>query len=275
MIYRPGQAMVLVSQANQVAMGEEAVDYCNEADTLFAAMATQPNATRKEVINTCIESLISAGVWSKIDSLWVLAAHDAQAGLLDWKRLCDATNVGSTPFATDRGFQRNTGTKYIDTNFNFTSTGSHYTQNDASFGVYSRTDSQSASYDFGGYDYVNHQQRIRTTADAWQFHVNCTTSTGKSGITSSLGFFCAQRNSATAMQLYLNGSNVHSITPYASAAPESYTAYIGTRNLNTGPSTYTNRQYAAAYMGAALSDAEHAAFYSALQTYMTAIGANV
>src|SRR5882672_7716492 len=58
--------------------------YSPQATALFAAMIVQPSPTRKTQIDNLILALIAAGVWAKLDRLWVFAAHTEQAGQLNW-----------------------------------------------------------------------------------------------------------------------------------------------------------------------------------------------
>lgn len=51
------------------------VSYAPEAQAYFAAMTVQPSAARKDIINTCINALIAAGVWAKLDWLSLMAAN--------------------------------------------------------------------------------------------------------------------------------------------------------------------------------------------------------
>lgn len=78
--------------------------YDADASALFARMTSAPDETRKGHIDTLILALKAAGVWSKMDVLYILAAHDAQAARLDWKGTYDATANGTPTFTTDRGY---------------------------------------------------------------------------------------------------------------------------------------------------------------------------
>ena len=60
------------------------VSYEAEATALFARFSTDPGTTRKDAINTCIASLKTAGVWSKLDCLYVFAAHNETDAKLNW-----------------------------------------------------------------------------------------------------------------------------------------------------------------------------------------------
>lgn len=55
-----------------------------ETDALIAQMTVAPDATREGLINDLIAGLKADGVWSKLDVFYMPAAHDEQAGLLNW-----------------------------------------------------------------------------------------------------------------------------------------------------------------------------------------------
>jgi hypothetical protein len=55
-----------------------------EATALIARMTIAPNARRKRAIDTLIGALKTAGVWTKLDTFYVMAAHDAASARLNW-----------------------------------------------------------------------------------------------------------------------------------------------------------------------------------------------
>ena len=118
-----------------------AAGFSDEATALFAAMSVQPDAARKALINSFIVALKTAGIWSELDLLYVMAAHDAQAAQLNWK--APAANTlspqNSPTFTTDRGYQGNGTTSYLTAGTNFSAL-TNYQQNDAVLGVWSLTD---------------------------------------------------------------------------------------------------------------------------------------
>ncbi|MFG1397189.1 hypothetical protein [Roseixanthobacter pseudopolyaromaticivorans] len=54
-----------------------------ETTSLLARMSVQPAAGRRTQIDTLVKSLLAAGIWTKLDALYLLAAHDAQAARLN------------------------------------------------------------------------------------------------------------------------------------------------------------------------------------------------
>lgn len=90
--------------------------YLAQAKALFARMTVPPSNARKSLINQTISALLSAGVWQKLDALYVMAAHDAQAARLNW--IADQYNltaVNSPTFTTDSGYTGNGTNAYLST----------------------------------------------------------------------------------------------------------------------------------------------------------------
>lgn len=106
-----------------------------ETTALISAMTTTPDGTRQTLINTLIASLKTyqtgsgQSFWNALDFLYIPAAHDAQAGRIDWKNPAKiGTVVGSPTFQTDRGYTGNLSTSYIDTGMALATAGFNLTQ---------------------------------------------------------------------------------------------------------------------------------------------------
>ena len=114
------------------------------AAEVISAMSPAPSTERSELITATIAELVDSGVWDKLDSLQVYAAHSQAAGLIDWKRLGTvATITSSSAFTADIGFVGD-GTNYIDTKFVPSTDGTNYTLNNASFGGFGCTQHRQA-----------------------------------------------------------------------------------------------------------------------------------
>jgi hypothetical protein len=138
MLFRPG-----FRYTNLAALSPQPSGGGNEAETttLLAAMSSQPDATRTTAINTLIAALKTAGIWAKLDVLYILAAHDAQAARLNWKTPASftATAVNTPTFTTDRGYNGNGSTSYLTTGFTPSTHATQMTQNSASVFAWNRT----------------------------------------------------------------------------------------------------------------------------------------
>ena len=250
------------------------VSYSPEATALFARMSSQPGATRKAVINACIESLISAGVWTRLDALYLLAAHDAQAARLNWKQaLYDCTAVNSPTFTTDRGYAGNGTTSYLNTGYTPSTAGGALTLNSAHLSLWNRTARAAAGTLQAGASGSGGDLELgsRFTGDLAIANIN-DSSAITAAVTDNVGHVLVNRSTSSARQLYKNGASIGSNAGSSNALP-TLPVFIGGRNVAGALSLGSTDQIAAASLGGSLNSTEQGAFYSALLTYLTAIGA--
>jgi hypothetical protein len=252
-----------------------------DAVTLIAAMTTTPDAARQQVISDHIVALKAAGIWSQLDIYYIMAAHHEQASRLNWKSPGDFTLTanGGITFTVDRGWQGNGSTGYLDTGWIPATHGVNYTLNDASFGVYSRTDTQGPYTDMSANSSIlSRLSNVSLWNNTGQFHTRVNQASAGNvvvGSSSSLGFYVARRTASAAQQNLRNGSVTGSNTTSSTAATERE-FFIGARNDNGAAVEFSPRQYTAAFTGAAMSEAQHAALYAAQQTgILAAVGAAV
>lgn len=234
---------------------------------LVARMAAAPPAGRVAAIDGLIRALVAAGIWSRLDQLHVLAAHDPQAARLNWIGPAYELAAYNSPiFATDRGFKGDGAAAYLDAaGYNPSGGGTRYGLNDASFGLWVLTPNSVS----GGIDMFMGAGRMdRRPTMTGDYHVRINDGTTAYGAGGDVGgFFVADRpNSATKRQ-FRNGT----LNASFSVAPTANASYL--RVLSTGSGSYSNVEVAAAFAGASLTDAQHAALYAALRTYLVTVGA--
>lgn len=236
---------------------------------LIARMTAAPGAARAGRIDALVRALKAAGVWSRLDALYLLAAHDAQAARLNW--VANAWNlaaVNSPAFTVDRGYAGNATTSYLDSGFKPGVSAGLAAQNDCHVGVWPRTESAVTVADIG-----NSGTFIfpRTTGGNINTRV-MDGSTASVAVPGSVGHFVASRSGAGGYARYRNGASVGDAA-VASAAPAGANLLIGARG-NTGSADFHSaRQIAAAHCGAGLSAGQVAALHAALATYLAAAGA--
>lgn len=223
--------------------------YDSAASALFARMSSQPNDTRKGHINTCIVALKTAGVWTKIEHLYLLASHDAQSAKLNWKgAVGDLTEPGTSTFTTDSHW----------TGGDMTLTGvapnamSLFTQNDAHLGVWAKTNSNALLVQMT----ANVSNIVRSSA-LYSSRENRSANTAIS--ITMLGHTLWTRRSSTAYEVYFNGASQLTGTQSSAALTATTPVIRGTN------------QIAAMHCGSQLSDTEATNLYNALNTYLTAI----
>jgi hypothetical protein len=108
-------------------------DYQNVLNYATTQGYTLPSLSQQVKQNKLLVDLKNAGVWSKLDTFAVFATDgNINFALIDWKRLIQYTAVNSPTFSSNIGFAGNSTSAYINTNFNPSTSGVNYTQNDAS-----------------------------------------------------------------------------------------------------------------------------------------------
>lgn len=256
---------------NDATLSTTATGYSTEAQAVFAAMTTPPDATRKGLIDACISGLKTDGVWTLLDALQVYAAADSQAARVDWKlpsRVATLTNAPT--FTTDRGYLTDGTSNFVDTLFN-PSTGTNFLQNSAMFGVWSRTSGSLTGSGTGWFDGTRGTTINPRSTSGIVYRITCATATTTTtpAIADGSGFFSINRDSSTTSQSYRNGS---AVTPSGTGT----SGVIANATLKMGAisaSSFHAREWAAMAAGGNLTATQHLALYNRLQTYMTAVGA--
>lgn len=253
-------------------VGGGAPSYSAEATAYFAAMSSQPDDTRKAVIDAFITTLVSEGIWAKLDAAGIVRAHDAQAARL-W--LTDparsATVVGSPTFTADRGYTGVPSTGYLDSGFNAAVDGSNYTQNDCCFGGYLTpgvgTDTAVTVYMMGS---SSSTMRLapRAVSDTVRARINSASETVSaiSAVATRAGLTAAQRTGAALTEVFRNGASVGTDTD-ASTALASASVHLLTAN---GSGTVIDNQMGFWWAGGSLTSGQHAALDTAWDTYVAA-----
>lgn len=248
--------------------------YEAESEAIFAAFTTPPDNTRKGHINTCVAALKSGSVWTKLDVLQVYAAADTQAALINWKNpgTFNATLGGTTTFTTDRGYESNGSTGYVDSNFNASTAGGNYTRNSCTAFAWSLTANPSAQHWIVGsasgfavfvVSDADNNNILRVKA---QGSTDFDYSVGASG---NAGLFAFNRDGANSEQSYKNGAQV------ATAASASV-ALVNTKFLSlqcAGNFSPASSLVGCMGFGGSLTSGEHDALYDALLAYMQGVGA--
>jgi hypothetical protein len=254
------------------------IGFTAQTASFFSTLATQPSAPRAAAYNSLITELVNAGVFSKLDGLYVYAAADSPTALTNLTQATyNQTAHGSPTFASNVGFTGANGTtEYLDTGFNpAVAPSPNFTQNSASLFAY-RTASPSG--DAGGlagiaggtfktdlYVPLAGSTPLFSALNSAQVGGALTYSLG-------IGLFSSSRLNSTALSTYLNGVPVQLNVAAVSSAVTS--ADIITLNDGTSGADGTTGTLAAGGMGAGLTDADTRNLYSAVNNYTTAINSD-
>lgn len=250
--------------ALRIAIENLAGNYDSEALALFDRMDVRPDANRRAAINGLIVALKSAGVWTKLDSLHVFAAHTPQAALVNWRAATDATSENSPTFTPSAGFKGDGATSRIVTNMPSNTLLQHQA-NSASFGVWVYEGDSASST---GADISNGNAFFNAKNSSGDLAFRAYTGTTRSADTdSALGLSLISRD-ATHEYAYKDGALVGTVAVAPTTTRPA--AAFSILNRNSGALT---RGLSAAVVGAFLDGTESAYLYNALNDYMTAIAA--
>lgn len=242
-----------------------------ETTALLARMTVQPSAAKAAAINRLITRLKDEGVWSQLDALYVLCAHDSQAAYRNW--IADSFNLTASggTFTANYGWASDGVGAYLDTGFNpATASSPKFTQNSATFGLVSRGFAQVEGANImGQYDGTQGCSivtRNSSPADATSYRINQASRSDISGSLSGQGVFGINRTGATSTQLYVDGY-VAASGATASVAVVSQNFWIGRISSSIAGGT---APIAAAWIGGSLTAAQHKALAAALNEYLDA-----
>jgi len=245
--------------------------YDADAAAYFAAMTVQPDATRKGLINDLIVGAKADGVWSPLDWL-LLAGHDAQAALVNARQPAKiATVSGALTWTTDRGYQGDGSTGFIDIGEVYNAAGNTYAQNSATVGVWCNLEGGAAGIipHCGNTGADRNAIRPRNTTGNESFNIcDSTGSVFMTNVGSRTGHRTGTRQGATDKRGYFNGGLVATLAI-------SSTAVSATNGTVFRASTlYTADRLPAFYSGEGMTGTQVAAWHARLNTFLTAIGAN-
>jgi hypothetical protein len=245
-----------------------------DAQAIIDQMSTPPASARQLLIDDLVTGLKADGIWSKLDALWVMAAHAEQAARLNWKDPLGTalTAVNSPSFTADQGYTGDGSSAYINTHFAPSLDGANLTQSSGSAGVWVRTVGASGNY-LGVTDRTGvpeHQFRIENNSGTNRSRFNDITWVSYSTPPATNQLLSSNRSSSSNTQLYTNGSSNGSSTATAIGLPK-YDLYLLTQNFDGAPNAYNAGQISIVFIGGSLTSAEHANLYSRLNTYMTGL----
>ena len=258
-----------------VAASQAALD--PDAGAIIAAMTTPPDAARQTLISNTVVALKAVGVWTLLDALWVMAAHHEQASRLNWKSPGNFTlsEQGGITFETDRGWQGNGTSGYLNTGWIPATHGVNYQQNGASAGGYVQENGTGSV--IGGALSGGATGPILLALQGGGNRIN-TEFTGATGLTPAItaeGFYVIRRTASNAQQMLSNGAIDATNTATSSTRP-AVALYLGARNNNGTADLFSQNRLALANVGAAMSEAQQASLYSVFQTgYLATVGAAV
>ena len=275
------EAWVLLNCPDDLCIEEEASvsvsasaseSYCSEGQAVIDNMDDTPSAARQQEIHNLVCALVDAGYWSRMDRLFIPAAHSntGNTETIDWISPATAAREfsyagGTVTFTADSGLAGSGGANdYCSTNYNPTDDGVNVSQNDATYLWWCTTNVQEDTYIIGMDDALgDFRSRARSTSDNAYYKMHSTggTSTPGSSITNSIAMYAITRRGSTDVEFYLNGSSIDADATASTGMP--------TVDINFCGDGSTNGTQRVAMVCAidGISDSEALELYNIFNTY--------
>lgn len=239
---------------------------CTQATTFLARTSSFTQA-QKNTYSNAICSLVNSGTFAKLDALYILAAPNQAASLLNLVSTSFSLTINATmTFGANAGWMGDASTGYLNTNFTPSTAGGHYAVGSASLGVFitdPRQNIESWSA-MGVLDSTFTYSATLSPLTAGQptnsiCGIGTGTNSGDSTVTSAQGLWvCNQTGGAAGTQsLYHNTTDLNDQTADSSTIPDG-PIVIGGFNLAGGGGIVANSgdTFAFAFIGSGLTSTD-------------------
>ena len=237
------------------------------------------DATHVSAYQALIDGLVTDGVWSKLDVLYIYATQSAANASLNLvSNNYNAGVRGSPTFTVDRGFTGvdNSTTVFIDTGFNCTSAPSpKFTQNSGHLSAWNVTNNWAYNGAIGSYlsgpGNANNCQP-QDKGSGYGSYVICANGVIGDQITvaNASGHFIANRTGVNAKTGYRNAVAIMTRSDTSTAPHNVNLTALGV-NVDGVPKG-AGFQLAMNSIGSGLTPTDATNFYNRLRTYMTVVG---
>lgn len=236
----------------------------------------RPDYIYQRVVDDLVTGIKIDDNWEEIDRLWLFANAVqplARVSLVN-PLSTQITEVNAPAWVAKQGYTSDGATSYLNSNFIPSTDGVRYTLNDASMGIYSRTNTNAVSVDMGSFELAALRFNTVHSREGGVLYVYINDNLGATAgatVADSLGLSSGRRTSATACETFKNGASIG--THIAIAAIPPISQYILCRNNVGTADTFSGRQISFAYFGS--SAVNQSKLYARIQRYMSALGTQV
>lgn len=217
----------------------------------------------------------ASGNSNLLDVLYIFRTADSTTALLNLvANTFAATAINSPTFTADSGYTTaNTGSKYIDSNYNPSTNAVNSSLNSSHMGVWIKSGAQQDRAVCGTDETSpgsNNSTNLYPFFSDNNMYARLNDGTDAEGFTvsDSLGHSLANRSSSTARQGYRNASSIGTYASNTSGGPANATLVAGAARLN-GSITAYDGVISAIHYGASLTAVQVTQIYNRLNTYMS------
>lgn len=232
---------------------------------------TIPSTSQQELQSDVITSLKLEGLWTIMDYLRIYATDgDADYATLNWANplTFQAIQMNSPIFTPNSGFS-NTGTEYLDANYDARNQGVNYALNDASYGFWGEN--------IGGNSYApmgtrrGTDSRMTQSLNTNRFSINGSNPPFDTTNTDEFtGMHQAVRLNSANMRYYIDGVDNQGDVAHASTNLGTSMFEMAQDNGFTAIGFYPGT-LKMTYHSAGMTDAQCAAFYTIMNTYISSL----
>lgn len=239
--------------------------YDASAEALFLRMSEQPAPGRRRIISNLIEDLKAAGIWTRLDLLYLFAAHDAQTARLNWKSATgNLSESGAPTFTADRQYTGDATDDFLDSGVAWSAL-TNYLQDDNCLFVFERADSTSG-FAVGSTGTAQRNRILGRSSTTATSRTSCATSIAGT-VSTAVGFTLAQRTGAATEEIFRNGVSLATATNTSAARDTGNVAILRDN------ATYSARRVSVVGVGASLTAAQNVTLYNSIINYLLAVGA--
>jgi len=230
------------------------------------------SATEKLATNQLVVDLKSAGIWSSMKAIYPMVGASASACAQNLKSSSFTGTFSSGWTFASTGVTPNGTSAYLNTNYNQTTAGDSL--NSAHLSFYSRTNVNTAQVEMGIQNPISTYNILELrTAGITYFNINSSVNATYTDA-NSLGFYVGNRQAATDLDLWKNGTKVINGTTISSFLPND-NIYIGAINNIGTAASFSTKQCAFCSIGSSLTDTQAVDFYTNVQTFNTTLSRQV
>lgn len=231
---------------------------------------------RRIIVDNFIFAEKASGAWALTDDYWALWGENAPQALTSLKQRRFATAVNAPTFTADRGYAFDGATNYLNTGFICSTHAVAMTGTRLRLGVYERANVSASTFAAGANTSTTSQLRIipRSAANRIVGYSNSDFVQTATTVTDSRGFSVVQRTGSTYTG-FKNGLPIAVSAPGSESSSPTSTALAIGAYMAGSPLGFRASSIGFACVGADLSSAQELAQYNAIQTFATAVGAQV
>jgi len=254
----------------------------------FLTAAAITDTTISNAINALVVSMKADGIWTKMDALYPFVGGSSSSHAVNLKNpgTFNLTFNGTWTHSVTGGKPNGTD-GYADTGY---IPRVNLTQFSSAIGLYSRDNPTLTASEYrvmmgvqkAGIDTALVYYNASSTDRLFGAAGSNTNSGFNEGVlenpkTSYNRLLVVSRTGASVIKMFRNGSQISTTntTTTAEDNPETYKVYLGAQNVDGTASYFSNIEFAFAFMGDGLADAEVANLATAVNTLQTTLGRNV